>query len=133
MATAANQAPRIRPSLGTTLDEVLDGFKALDRQHCGRRITEAHLVCGPVYRWMAEGKLGIVVDEIAIRAATATEIAELEEGIELGQVQIQTKVRRMFESSDYQVAHQATGRPLDPNSKTARAYEARLLRTAAQR
>ena len=114
-----------RPSLGKTTDEILRAFKKADGDIVGRRIVEALLVGGPTYRIKPDGTFGIVVEEICLRDATEKELDELEEGIELGEVQIYSKKRQMFESSDFIVLHQATGTPLNPDSPAVRARQAR--------
>jgi len=121
----------MRPTLGSTLNEVMDAFKRLDSEMCGRRIVEAAIIGDSTrYRWQGPGKLGVVVGEIGIRDATATEYSELEEAIELGQAQIYTMPLYVFGRAMTQtVVHQATGAPLDQNSQAARKQRDRWART----
>ncbi len=115
------------PTLGTSREAILDAFHRLDRENCGRLITEAAIIGSNLrFRWQANGQLGVVVGEIGIRDATKREVAELEESIELGEVQIYTT--RLFVSGralPRTVVHQATGTALDPNSEAARRQRAR--------
>lgn len=118
------------PTLGYSLDEIMNAFKRIDRELCGRRIVEAAIIGDSTrYRWQGNGKLGVVVGEIGIRNATETEYGELEEAIELGQAQFYTMPLYVFGRSMTQaVIHQATGTPLDTNSQAARKQRERWAR-----
>lgn len=118
------------PTLGYSLDEIMNAFKRIDRELCGRRIVEAAIIGDSTrYRWQGNGKLGVVVGEIGIRDATETEYGELEEAIELGQAQFYTMPLYVFGRSMTQtVIHQATGTPLDTNSQAARKQSERWAR-----
>lgn len=131
---AATQ-PSVRASLGSTRDEILDGFKRADRQNVGRQITEAAIIGDSLrFRWQGSGKLGVVVGDIGIRDASETEYEELEEAVELGQVQIYTTDLYVFSRrfKVNQVLHQATGNPLQENSPAAIRQRERWARAEQQ-
>jgi hypothetical protein len=107
------------PSLGQSTADILNAFRAADREFVGRKITEAAIVGGGLrFRWQGasgRGRLGVVVGDIGIRDATSAEYDELEDAVSLGQVQIyRTDLYRSGRSrlSGLEVIHQATGRPL---------------------
>ncbi len=117
-----------RPRLGSTANAILDMFKLADRHFCGRYATRAQNIGSSLtFCWEANGKLGVVVGEMGVRDATDAEYDELEESIELGQVQISLMTRR-FSPMVVEVLHQATGLPLDENSKAAIAQRNRWNR-----
>lgn len=122
------------PSLGAATNDILDAFKQLDREYVGRKITEAAIIGSNLYfRWQGSGRLGVVVGEIGIRDASTAEYGELEDAIELGQVQIYRKPlycsgNIAFDRKESEVLHQATGRPLDPNSLAVRRQRERFAR-----
>jgi len=127
--------PNPKPSLGTEMNGILDAFRQADREHCGRRITEASIVATSLrFRWQGSGKLGVVVSEIGIRDATNAEYSELEDAVELGQVEIYTMPLYGSTSSMRRIVlHQATGNPLDPNSTAARRQRERFALADAAR
>ena len=123
------------PSLGGTMNEILDAFRDLEKANCGIRITEALIVgSGQRFRWQGNGKLGLVVNEYCLRDATGGEYDELEEAVELGQAQVYTAPRYVAGQMRQQIVfHQATGTPLDPNSEAARKQRERWARADAIR
>lgn len=127
--------PNPIPSLGANLNDIMLAFRRLDVRNCGLLITEAAIIGGNLrFRWMADGKLGVVVGEICLRAATPAEYDELEDAIELGQVQIYEKPRYVSgQIATQTVRHQATGNPLDPNSEAARRQRERWAQADALR
>lgn len=126
---------KMQPTLGSTMNEILDAFRSADRENCGFRITEAHVVGSSLrFRWQGSGKLGVVVGEIGIRDATDVEHSELEEAVELGQVEIYTTpLYVMGRVMTRTQLHQATGKPLDPASEAARRQRERWARAEALR
>lgn len=124
-----------KPSLGTDLNTILDAFKRLNNELCGRRIVETAIVGSPLrFRWQGSGKLGVVVGDIGLRDATEAEYDELEDAVELGQAQIySTPLWVSGRILTQEVLHQATGHPLDPNSLAARRQRERWARADALR
>lgn len=125
----------MKPTLGTTMNEILDAFKRLAVANSGRYITEADIVGGNLrFCWQPAGKLGVVVGEIGLRDATDAEYNELEDAVELGQAQIyHTPLYVSGRVMTRTILHQATGNPLDPNSSAARQQRDRWARADALR
>lgn len=71
-------------------DAVLDEFKRQDRQWGGEiAVVEASLAGIRLYRWMPDGKLGVVGNAgYTLRPATDQEYTDLEQGIAAGRVRI---------------------------------------------
>jgi hypothetical protein len=114
------------PTLGATPEAILAAFAAESTAWCGRRIVEAVVVAGHVYRIDARGCLCVVVGEVHARDATPLEVADLRRQVALGHVQIRARTRRQFETIDSLVLHEAAGLPLDPESLDARFWQRRL-------
>lgn len=119
-----------KPMLGTCVSAILQAFKEKTNALSGLRIVEAAIIGGSLrFRFQSSGSLGVVVGDICLRDAKGVEIAELEDALELGQVQIYTTP--LFVSGRVmtkEVLHEATGFPLDPNSEAVRQQQARFAR-----
>lgn len=122
----------MKPVMGNTADEILCAFKAKSSALCGIRVVEADLIgSGLRFRMTGQGALGVVAGPSLLRDASASELLELEDGLELGQVEIYSlpmDVSGRNAHAQKEVLHQATGNPLDDNSEAARAQRARLAR-----
>lgn len=102
------------PSLGSTVNSVLDAFKAAsDEWSGGIGFVEANDIFGLNYRWMPAidgGKLGVSENcGVTLRQASDAEYTALEEGIATGSVNIILHNRITRET---RVLHQATGKPM---------------------
>lgn len=81
-------------------DAVLDEFKRQDRQWVGIAVVEASLAGIRLYRWMPDGKLGVVGNAgYTLRPATDLEYTDLEQGIAAGRVRI-TRYNRVSRQTD---------------------------------
>lgn len=104
------------PSLGATVNAVLDAFKELDRKWGNIGTVQASHIGARAYRWTPAcfgGHLGVSEnDGLTLRRATDLEYAALEKGLGAGQVQI-TQFNRITRKDT--CLHQATGRamPMD--------------------
>lgn len=114
------------PALGQTVEEIVRALEEASVAWCGVRIVEAVVVGGAVYRCDGRGGFCIAVEDVYARAATPAEVAALRRSIALGQVGIQARARRQFQTADTLVLHEATGGPLDERSPEARYWEIRL-------
>jgi hypothetical protein len=114
------------PSLGHAAEAILEAFEAASLSWCGVRIVEAVVVGGAVYRCDGRGGFCVAVEDVYARAATTAEVASLRRGLALGQVRIQARMRRQFQTVETRVLHEATGCPLDERSPEARYWEIRL-------
>lgn len=113
------------PSMGESVNEVLNVFRDKSRLESGLAVVEAVLTMsskgGQIrYRWLDDG-LNVVVANMGVfrpdglvstRMASEAEYSELEEGLACGAVQITCRHRISGQNS---VLHQATGKsmPLD--------------------
>lgn len=105
------------PSLGATVNAVLDAFKAMSEEWGGGiGVVEAEHLFGFNYRWMPAvhgGHLGVSENcGFTLRPATDTEYSALEEGLASGSVNIVLYNRV---SRETKVLHQATGLPIPLN------------------
>lgn len=106
-----------RPSLGSTVNAVLDAFKAANDEWTGGiGFVEAEHLFGLNYRWMPAvhgGHLGVSENcGFTLRKATDAEYSELENGLAEGSVNIVLHNRI---SREAKVLHQATGKPIPMN------------------
>jgi hypothetical protein len=102
------------PSLGLSVNAVLDAFKAIDAEWSGGlAVVEANDTFGLNYRWMPAvygGHLGVSEnDGVTLRRASDAEYSALEEGLATGSVSI-ILFNRV--SRETKVLHQATGKPM---------------------
>lgn len=101
------------PSLGSTVNAVLDAFKKLDTEWGSMGYVEARDIFGLTYRWLPAingGHLGVSENEgFTLRRATDAEYTALEKAISAGQVQIVQFFRMKRELT---VHHQSTGKPM---------------------
>lgn len=122
--TPSTPAPvRVPPSLGRTVDAVMQAFVSKSDEWCGMGVVEAWLPitdAGPARRYRVlprcfghagrTSRIGVVEHEgWALRDATPTEEDELERSVAEGWAQIELHNRI---SRERIVLHQATGRRL---------------------
>jgi len=101
------------PSLGCTVNTVLDAFKQLDTEWGSMGYVEARNIFGLTYRWLPVingGHLGVSEHEgFTLRRATDAEYTALEKALAAGQVQVVQFFRMKRELT---VHHQSTGKPM---------------------
>lgn len=101
------------PSLGDSVNAVLDAFRKLDREWSALGTVEAQDLFGLRYRWSSQASgesLGVSMDYgWTIRKANAREYDALEQALANGAVQI-TLYNRVTRQT--RVVHQATGIPM---------------------
>lgn len=102
------------PSLGQSVNAVLDAFKSTDQKWSGGlAVVEANDMFGLNYRWMPAihgGHLGVSENcGVTLRRASDDEYTALENGLATGSVSIILHNRVTRETN---VLHQATGKPM---------------------
>jgi plasmid stabilization system protein ParE len=105
------------PSLGNTVDEVLDAFAKATKDNV-HLIVEAQIVPGPRIRIAGEPRragedprLGRSIEGLLLKALSSAEHGDFRRALAAGQVQIYLR-HRSSTLRVVQVLHQATGRPL---------------------
>lgn len=105
------------PTLGATVDEVLDAFAKATRDN-NHLVAEAQIVPGPRIRIAGEPRragedpqLGRDIEGLLLKPLTAAEHGDFRRALARGQVQIYLR-QRSSTLRVMQVLHQATGRPL---------------------
>lgn len=118
----SNNEMHVPPTLGTSVNEVLDAFRDVSLNEAGLAVAEAVLVISKKgqqvrFRWLRDGlhvvavDLGVLTKDGAVATVKATDADydELEDGLRLGVVQIKYRHRI---SGVCSVLHQSTGQAL---------------------
>lgn len=115
----AEVATATRPSLGTSVYEVMRGWRNA-KPPSGSHVVVGMLIPGPEYQISARGQImrTATAKNVPIeKPATQKEISDIEDAIDQGMFQVE--IRPLRTGGKRWVLHQATGRPLQPLSEAA--------------